>query len=91
MPEPRTCPRCEGCDHEEPRHHWIDDGATLTGFACKHCPAIAVECCACGGGGVIEDDDDYTVECPACHGAGYVEVVAITLDEVNRLRSPTDA
>lgn len=68
------CPRCEGCDRDEP-HHWMEDGNTLTGVACKHCPAIAVECCACAGGGVVDSEDGPgEVPCPECGGKGIVEV-----------------
>ncbi len=81
----RTCRKCSECDHDEPRHHWIDDGDNLTGWSCKHCEAIAVECMACAGTG----DGDYLLgdnKCEACHGEGIVEVVAISLEEVERLR-----
>ncbi len=92
MPKPRTCPKCDGCNHEEPRHHWLEDGASLTGFSCKHCEAIAVECYPCAGDGLKEegfDDDEHagnTAMCEVCQGQSYVEVVVITLEEVERLR-----
>jgi phage/plasmid primase-like uncharacterized protein len=83
MPEIRICPRCESCDHDEP-HHWMEDMATLTGFGCKHCPAIAVECSACCGDGEVESEEseDGTqglVSCSECDGRGLVEVVRADL------------
>lgn len=92
MNRPRTCPRCSECADGEDRHHWIDDGDSLTGVACKHCPAVAVECDACGGTGEGEsfDEDGKPVplgdgkiaDCRHCDGLGYAEVVKISLEEI---------
>lgn len=78
MPRPSGCPICGDCDPGAP-HHWMPDGNTLTGYACKHCPALAVECMACGGTGEGEEEDEAGVghdgRCDQCGGAGLVEVV----------------
>ncbi len=85
----RTCPKCDSCDHDEPRHHWIEDEDSLTGYSCKHCEAIAVECGACGGSGEgdsLPEEFDTIQACEACQGQGIVEVVAISLEEVKHMR-----
>lgn len=80
MATKRICPRCEGCDHDEP-HHWMEDNC-LTGLCCKHCPALGIECYACAGSGEGEEEDDSGVghdgACRECGGAGIIEVQKVT-------------
>lgn len=77
MTSERICPSCSECNPETP-HHWMEDNC-LTGLCCKHCPAIAVQCYACGGSGEGEEEDETGLGrdgvCGECGGAGIVEVV----------------
>lgn len=91
----RPCPKlCEGCDPAS-EHHWVDDSDSLTGFGCKHCEAIGIECLRCAGSGEAEepvgydedeDDDAEASTCPACGGLCIVEVVRISRRDVEAMR-----
>lgn len=75
--ESLECRRCSECP--DGPHHWIDDGYTLTGWTCKHCEAIGVQCYHCAGEGMVpENYGPGELTCPSCHGEGVVEVIQVS-------------
>ncbi len=77
--------RCELCDgYPEGDHCWTDDvgvgyGKDTHDCACRHCPAVGMECGGCDGIGVAWDDDDGeagAINCPECDGQGVIEDVS---------------
>jgi hypothetical protein len=75
-----------------------DDDGVYYDYQCRCCPAIGIECQRCFGtkygyGGVYCSDPerlDRTLPkevCPRCAGKGIIEIVEITLAEIQRLRA----
>ena len=75
-----------------------DDRGHYWDYQCRLCPAIGIECQCCFGtrfgyGGVYSTDPDHLDRtlprevCPRCAGKGIIEIVEITLAEIQRLRA----
>jgi hypothetical protein len=79
-----------GPDYDDRGHYWD--------YQCRLCPAIGVECQWCfgtrfGHDGVYSTNPDHLNQtlprevCPRCAGNGIIEIVEITLAEIQRLRA----
>ena len=69
-------------------HDWVDaPDAAIVARRCVHCPAIGAPCPECGGGGRYFDSDVRADRhCNRCRGTGTIEVVEVSLGEIDRLR-----
>jgi hypothetical protein len=80
------------------QHSWIleDREGEFNDLRCRDCPAIAVACQWCFGNTRAQYPDykeqgiAVVEECPRCRGKGIIEIVEITLAEVQRLRAKED-
>jgi hypothetical protein len=77
-------------DYDQQRNYWD--------YQCRLCHAIGIQCQWClgtkyGHGGIYSTDPEQLDRtqpkevCPRCHGKGIIEIVEITLNEVQRLRA----
>ena len=81
------------------QHSWIleDREGQHNDLRCRDCPAIAVACQWCYGNTRAQFPDykeqgiAVVEECPRCRGNGLIEIVEITLAEVQRLRAKAGA
>jgi hypothetical protein len=75
-----------------------DEDGVYYDYLCRLCPAIGIQCQHCFGtkfgyGGLYSSDPDRLDRslprevCPRCAGNGIIEIVEITLAEVQRLRA----
>jgi hypothetical protein len=75
------------------QHTWTleDREGEFNDLRCRDCPAIAVVCQWCFGHTRAQSPDykeqgiAVVEECPRCRGKGLIEIVEITLAEVQRL------